>query len=86
MRAMNPATGKEIGTVPVTADTDIPAIVARARAAQRRWGGLPFVERARVLAILRSVIVRRADDIAETVSRGIGKRRSGAARSHCKPA
>ena len=73
LQAMNPATGKEIGTVPVTADSDIPAIVARARAAQRRWGGLPFVERARVLAILRSVIVRRADDIAETVSRGMGK-------------
>ena len=35
LSAVDPATGKVIGTVPVTIEQQIPAIVARARMAQR---------------------------------------------------
>ncbi len=73
LNAVDPATGKAIGTVPVTAEDRIPGIVDRARTAQRSWAVLPFAERARVLTVLRSVVVKRADEIAETVSRGMGK-------------
>ena len=71
--AVDPATGKVIGTVPVTIEQQIPAIVARARTAQQAWSALPFAERATALAILRGVVVNRAVEIAETVSRGMGK-------------
>jgi acyl-CoA reductase-like NAD-dependent aldehyde dehydrogenase len=70
LSAVDPATGKVFGTVPVTMEQQIPEIVARARTA---WSVLPFAERAGALAILRGVVVRRAVEIGETVSRGMGK-------------
>jgi acyl-CoA reductase-like NAD-dependent aldehyde dehydrogenase len=73
LTAIDPATGKTIGTVPITPEDRIPEIVERARVAQRKWAALPFAERARALTELRAVVVRRADEIAETVSLGMGK-------------
>ncbi len=73
LKAIDPATGKSIGAVPATAERQIPKMVARARKAQQAWSALPFAERAKVLAVLRGVIVEHAEEIAETVSRGMGK-------------
>lgn len=73
LTAVDPATGKTIGTVQITTEQEIPAIVARARAAQKSWAALPFSQRAEALTVLRSVVVRRAEEIAETISQGMGK-------------
>lgn len=73
LRAIDPATGRVIGNVPVTTEEQIPAVVARARKAQQAWSALPFAERATALARLRGIVVKRAEEIAETVSRGMGK-------------
>ncbi|MEO8458821.1 MAG: aldehyde dehydrogenase family protein [Chloroflexota bacterium] len=73
LNAIDPATRKMIGTVPVTSEERIPEIVARARVAQQAWGSLPFAERAKALTMLRNVVVKRAEEIAETVSRSMGK-------------
>ena len=37
LKSYNPATGEVVGEVPVTPASDIPAVVARARAAQPAW-------------------------------------------------
>jgi acyl-CoA reductase-like NAD-dependent aldehyde dehydrogenase len=73
LTATNPATGKAIGTVPITPEQQIPEMVGRARTAQESWSALPFAERAKVLTMLRAVVVSRAAEIAETISRGMGK-------------
>ena len=73
IEAINPATREVIGTVPVTQEGRIPEIVARARKAQETWGLLTFAERAKPLGILRDLIVARSPEIAETISRGMGK-------------
>jgi len=49
LRVMNPATGQLIQEVPAADAAMAAAAIARARAAQPAWGGLPFRERARIL-------------------------------------
>ena len=73
IKAVNPATQDLIGTVPITPEARIPEMVARARTAQEAWAGLPFEERAKALGVLRDLIVKRAPEIAETISSGMGK-------------
>lgn len=73
IEAINPATRELIGTVPITQEAGIKHIIARARMAQRAWGHLPFEDRAKALVVLRDLIVKRAPEIADTISRGMGK-------------
>ena len=72
-QALDPATFELIGTVPITTEGQIPGMVARARRAAGVWGSTPFPERSRVLTRLRDLILDRAGELAETVSRGMGK-------------
>ncbi|NRA76010.1 MAG: aldehyde dehydrogenase family protein, partial [Planctomycetes bacterium] len=44
--SLNPATGEEVGRLPITAVDQIPAVVATARAAQPAWGRMSLQERA----------------------------------------
>ena len=73
IEAIDPATRDVIGSVSVTQAALIPDMIARARAAQDRWNCLPFVEKAKPLSALRDLIVKRSSEIAETISRGMGK-------------
>ena len=73
IEAINPATREVIGTVPITQEARIPEIVARAKKAQEAWSHLSFEERAKPLGVLRDLIVERSAEIAETISRGMGK-------------
>jgi acyl-CoA reductase-like NAD-dependent aldehyde dehydrogenase len=69
----NPATGETVGEVPVTPVADIPAIVARARAAQPAWGSLSPRERMERLLPMGEAILARADELAELLTREMGK-------------
>ncbi|MCL4745021.1 MAG: aldehyde dehydrogenase family protein [Burkholderiaceae bacterium] len=71
--AINPATREGIGGVICTAQSDLAAIVARARDAARAWGDLPSWQHAKALSRLRDLIAQRAPEIAETIARGMGK-------------
>ncbi|MDE0961236.1 MAG: aldehyde dehydrogenase family protein, partial [Planctomycetota bacterium] len=44
--SLNPATGEEVGRLPITAAEKIPAVVATARAAQPAWAQLSLEQRA----------------------------------------
>jgi acyl-CoA reductase-like NAD-dependent aldehyde dehydrogenase len=49
LRVINPATGQLIQELPAADAAAADAAIARARAAQPAWGGLPFSERGRIL-------------------------------------
>jgi succinate-semialdehyde dehydrogenase/glutarate-semialdehyde dehydrogenase len=69
----DPATGEEVGRVPLRTAAEVSAAVARARAAQKRWGALTFRERASVVMRARALVLEEMDEVAELVSRESGK-------------
>jgi len=74
----NPSTGEVLGEVPEQGADEVRAAVARAREAQRKWAKLGVRERAHRVLAFRDVIVRRADELCEAISREGGKTRSEA--------
>ncbi len=69
----NPATGEEVGRVPVTSADDVAAAVARAREASRTWRKTSFTERKRLVMRAREVILDEMDEIAHLISDESGK-------------
>ncbi|HEY9405641.1 MAG TPA: aldehyde dehydrogenase family protein [Pyrinomonadaceae bacterium] len=69
----DPATGEEVGRVPVASAGEVARAVERARAAQGAWAALSYAERARVVLKARSVVLDEMDAIAELISRESGK-------------
>ncbi len=74
----NPASGEVLGEVPEQSAEEVRAAVARAREAQRKWAALTVRERAHRVLAFRDVIVRRADELCEAISREGGKTRAEA--------
>src|SRR5437868_4880211 len=69
----DPATGEEVGRVPLRGAEDVARAVARAREAQKGWGVLGFRERAGVVMRARAIVLEEMDEIAALVSRESGK-------------
>lgn len=68
-----PATGAELGRVPILGGREIAAALARARAAQPDWAALSVRDRARRLESFRRLMAERADEVAAIVSAESGK-------------
>src|SRR4051812_11595055 len=68
-----PATGEEVGRVPLRSGDEVAASVERARAAQKGWGALSFKERAAVVMRARELVLEEMDEIAELIARESGK-------------
>jgi len=73
LRSYNPATGEEVGSVPITPAKEIDAVIARARAAQPAWAARSAKERAEILRPVADVIMGRVDELGELLSREQGK-------------
>ncbi len=69
----NPATGEQIGQVPLSSNEEINAAVAAAKAAQPVWGNLPPAKRARVMFKFLQLLNENLDQLAKEVSREHGK-------------
>jgi acyl-CoA reductase-like NAD-dependent aldehyde dehydrogenase len=69
----DPATGEEVGRVPLGTAEDVGRAVARARAAQASWGALSFRERAAFVLRARALVLEGMDEVAALVSRESGK-------------
>src|SRR5687767_13072481 len=69
----NPATGVELGRVPLSASEDVRQAVHRARAAQPAWASLTFRQRAKVILKARELMLKERDEIAGLVSHETGK-------------
>ena len=73
LQSHNPATGEMVGEVPVTPTGDVPALVARARAAQPAWEAMGLRGRAEVLASTAHAFTARMERHAELITREMGK-------------
>ncbi|MBE7447885.1 MAG: aldehyde dehydrogenase [Kofleriaceae bacterium] len=69
----DPATGAVVGAVDVTPADQVPAVVARARAAAPAWAALGTAGRAARLRPLAAAITARADELARLLTREMGK-------------
>ena len=75
---INPATGEEVGSVPATPRGEVADVVARARAAQRRWAETPFAERAAVVRRFHDALLDAATGSSTRLQRETGKTRRDA--------
>jgi acyl-CoA reductase-like NAD-dependent aldehyde dehydrogenase len=73
LKSFNPATGEVVGEVPVTPVEEIPAIVARARAAQPAWQALGVEGRAELLKKTMPILAERVKKHAELITAEMGK-------------
>jgi acyl-CoA reductase-like NAD-dependent aldehyde dehydrogenase len=71
--SFDPATGALVGSVPITPAADIPAVVARARAAAPAWAALTPAERAAALDAGGRDLAARAEAIGTLLCREMGK-------------
>src|ERR1043165_5260118 len=71
--SLDPATGEEIGRVPLMDAAAVAAAVARARAAQAAWARLSYRDRARFILRAREVVLAQLEEIAKLISRETGK-------------
>jgi malonate-semialdehyde dehydrogenase (acetylating)/methylmalonate-semialdehyde dehydrogenase len=69
----DPATGDLLALVPLSTSTDVDAAVTAARAAATQWRKVSPIVRARAVARLRDILDEHRDEIAELVTRDMGK-------------
>src|SRR5216117_988358 len=69
----NPATGEQLGRVPLSGAREVDQAVAAAQTAFLKWREVPPVVRARYLFKLKSLMEQHFDDLAATVTRENGK-------------
>jgi len=69
----NPATGEQLGKVPLSGARDVDAAVSAAQTAFLKWREVPPVVRARYLFKLKYLMEEHFDEIATTVTREHGK-------------
>src|SRR5881397_3138648 len=69
----NPATGEQLGKVPLSGARDVDAAVSAAQTAFLKWREVPPVVRARYLFKLKYLLEEHFEDLAQTVTREHGK-------------
>ena len=69
----SPVTMEPIGELVCANTDDVRAAVAKAREAQKAWGELTIDERASYIKKAAQIILKRQDEICETVIRETGK-------------
>jgi malonate-semialdehyde dehydrogenase (acetylating)/methylmalonate-semialdehyde dehydrogenase len=69
----NPATGTQSGEVTLGGAVEIDTAVQSAKAAFETWSRTPPAKRARIMFALRDGLMRRADEVARTISLEHGK-------------
>jgi succinate-semialdehyde dehydrogenase/glutarate-semialdehyde dehydrogenase len=75
LESVDPATGEVIARFEITSPAELPRMAERAQKAQAQWSGLPPEARARFMGRLREVIFRRRAEIADVITREVGKPR-----------
>jgi succinate-semialdehyde dehydrogenase/glutarate-semialdehyde dehydrogenase len=73
LRSMNPATGEEVGAIPMTSVEELPMFLHRARAAQRSWGAFTLEQRRDALRGAATRLKERAKDLGRLACLEMGK-------------
>src|SRR5687768_1224477 len=71
--SFDPATGEELGRVPLGTSEAVARAVGRARGAQKGWAALSFRERGAVVLRARSLLLEGMEELAALISREAGK-------------
>jgi succinate-semialdehyde dehydrogenase/glutarate-semialdehyde dehydrogenase len=71
--SFDPATGEEVGRVPLASAEEVREAVNRARRAQSEWGAVTYAERKSIVMRARSIVLDELEEIALLVSRETGK-------------
>ncbi len=69
----NPATQEIVGEVPITPESSIPDIIAKARAAQPDWAALSMPDRMEKILPLGETLQARKEELALLLTREMGK-------------
>ncbi|WP_020571018.1 aldehyde dehydrogenase [Neolewinella persica] len=69
----SPTDGSVVGTVPIAGAVDVQAMLETATAAQKAWGKLPAIQRAKVLHAFCAEIRANAEELAQLITREQGK-------------
>ena len=86
LRVTSPATLEAVGIVPATQPAAVAALVASARLAQAGWAEVSLRERCALLRRVTSVLLERADELADVVVAETGKPRVEAFTTEAFPA
>ena len=73
MDVVNPATGKVVDNVAETDVQQLPALLKAAKVAQRSWAALAPSARKAVLARFRQLVSEQKEELAQTLTREVGK-------------
>ncbi|HMJ33870.1 MAG TPA: aldehyde dehydrogenase family protein [Baekduia sp.] len=76
LRSVAPATGGELGTVPIADAQAVHAAVDEARAVQRLWAQLRLEDRARYMARAAQAVIDEAGELADLICREQGRPRA----------
>ena len=71
--SFNPATGEELGRVPLRSAEEVAGAVERARVAQESWRARSYRERADFVMRARAIVLEELDEIAALISQESGK-------------
>lgn len=70
---ISPIDGREIVRRPYVTETELSALLARAKAAQRAWGARPLAERKALVGAAVDRFVAMKDEVAEAITRQMGR-------------
>ncbi|HEY3357278.1 MAG TPA: aldehyde dehydrogenase family protein [Polyangia bacterium] len=73
IEVFNPANGEKLGEVRSCSAEEARAAITRARAAQKHWEAIGLDERIRVIRRFRDILLDRAQEMSEAISRENGK-------------
>jgi succinate-semialdehyde dehydrogenase/glutarate-semialdehyde dehydrogenase len=73
LRSLNPATGGEVGAIPMTPVEELPMFLHRARAAQRSWGAFTLEQRRDALRGAAARLEARAKGLGRLACLEMGK-------------
>ena len=73
LEVTNPATGEVLALVPLSGRDEVEAAVAAARTALPAWRATPVIRRARFMFRLHQALEERAGELADSVTREMGK-------------
>ena len=86
MAVLNPATGEQLDTVPVSDAADADQAVSSAAMAFHSWRKTPMAERARLQHAAADAMRERADEFARVLTRELGRPLAGAKREMLRSA
>lgn len=73
LQSIDPAHGTVVGEVQPTPVGEIPAVIARAKAAQKAWAGHGLERRAQLVRSAGEALAARADEMGRLISQEMGK-------------